>query len=135
MSVCRRDGSPLSAPVAPRSMSAGTSSVPPRGGAAAPGKSRQSPAPRATPASAARADRGVRVVRSCGMIDCRAHSLRRAVELRRFGVVEPAVIDRQPAATVLRVNFHEAVTEEDIIRAIVFLSLNGGCDYRIDSDD
>src|SRR6266480_319694 len=44
--------------------------------------------------------------------------------VRRFGVVKPAVIHGEPTATMLGINFDEAVAEFDIAPGVILLRLN-----------
>ena len=55
--------------------------------------------------------------------------------VRRFGVVKPAVIHGEPTATMLGINFDEAVAEFDIAPGVILLRLNRRRKDRIDSND
>ena len=49
--------------------------------------------------------------------------------------MKAAVIDGEPAATVLGINFDEAVAEFNIAPRVILLCLHRRCDHRIDSND
>ena len=52
----------------------------------------------------------------------------------RFGVVQTTVVDGEPAAAVLGINFDETFAESNIAPSVILLRLYGGRNDWIDSD-
>ena len=49
--------------------------------------------------------------------------------------MKPTVVDGQPTAAVLGINFDEAMTELNIAPGVILLRLNRRCKDRVDSNN